>query len=117
MNWTVSAILRVRTEVSAYLGRRDLAKAALDQLLAKQPHGGIPSTFIGSGYAALGDADRAFQWLDRAYIEKDGLLSLIQIHPTFDWLHGDPRYTALVAQLGFKDRLEPGSIQPRRQAF
>jgi tetratricopeptide (TPR) repeat protein len=105
--------LRVRTDVAGYLGRRDIAKRTLDQLLAKQPHGGIPSTFIASGYAALGEENNAFQWLNRAYLEKDGLLSLIQVHPTFDGLRDDPRYKALVGQLGFKERLGSDSAQSR----
>jgi tetratricopeptide (TPR) repeat protein len=49
-------------------------------------------------YAGLGDKDKAFFWLNRAY-DDHGLL-FIKATPEFDSLHDDPRYADLLHRIG-----------------
>jgi len=51
-------------------------------------------------YAALGDRDRAFSWLDKALAERSPMLALLAVHPSWDNLRSDPRFAALAARVG-----------------
>ncbi|MBO6584734.1 MAG: tetratricopeptide repeat protein [Gracilimonas sp.] len=51
-------------------------------------------------YAALGDKDRAFKYLNKAYKQKLGSLLLIQTLPVIKNLKGDPRFEDLVHKIG-----------------
>ena len=50
-------------------------------------------------YGVLGNRDRAFYWLDRAYSERI-LPMYIRTSPQFDSLRHDPRFASYVARLG-----------------
>ena len=55
---------------------------------------------IASLYADLGDKERAFQWLNVAYQERDWLLLGLKTDFFFDSLHPDPRYAEFVRKVG-----------------
>lgn len=55
---------------------------------------------IASTYAALGDRDEAFAWLEKAVQARDGGLTLIEGVPFLDSLHSDPRFADLVRRIG-----------------
>jgi hypothetical protein len=48
--------------------------------------------------AYRGDADKAFQWLDRAYTTKDEL-QYFKGDPTFRKVRSDPRYNAFLQKM------------------
>jgi hypothetical protein len=48
-------------------------------------------------YGVLGNRDRAFYWLDRAYSERI-LPTYIRTSPQFDSLRSDPRFASFVAR-------------------
>ena len=52
-------------------------------------------------YARLGDQDKAFEWLDKAYAahSQDLTFSLL-VEPSFDSLHADPRFHDLLRRMG-----------------
>lgn len=54
------------------------------------------------GYAAMGDIDRAFDSLERAYEARSGGLIYLHLDPGYEPLRSDPRYTELVARIGLK---------------
>jgi eukaryotic-like serine/threonine-protein kinase len=51
-------------------------------------------------YADLGDKERAFQWLNTAYQERDGLLEGLKTDFLLDPLRSDPRFAELVRKVG-----------------
>jgi tetratricopeptide (TPR) repeat protein len=53
---------------------------------------------IGVIHAALGDRDRAFEWLARAVEERSGWIAYLRVDPRLDPLHGDARYDTLFAE-------------------
>jgi tetratricopeptide (TPR) repeat protein len=55
---------------------------------------------IGVLYAQLGDKDRAFEWLNIAYQEHDGLLIGLKTDYQLDSIHLDPRFAEFVRKLG-----------------
>ena len=58
------------------------------------------SPAIANVYAALGEKDQAFAWLERVFQNRDGGLTLIKLVPYLDYLHGDPRFSDLVHRIG-----------------
>jgi len=58
--------LASRAAVLARMGREDEARAILEQLLARAVERYVPPHHIAIVYAALGETDAAFEWLDRA---------------------------------------------------
>jgi tetratricopeptide (TPR) repeat protein len=102
----------MHAEISAVLGRNDLADLDLQSLIReKSKTGSFPSSYVAVVYASLGQKDRAFEWLEKAYGEQDSFLSLLQVYPSFDSLRSDPRYSSLLARLGFIGGTEPGSAR------
>ena len=54
---------------------------------------------IARVYAFRGEKDHAFEWLNRAYQQRDGGLSDIKVNLLIASLHGDPRFQALVQKM------------------
>jgi len=80
------------------LGHAAESQHALDELIAKYAH---ESAFqIAEVYAWRGEKDKAFEWLDRSYEQRDGGLTLIKTDLLIESLRTDPRFAAMVKKLG-----------------
>lgn len=86
--------------VYALSGRENIARGMLDQL--KKDH--ASPYHIAAVYACLGEKDRAFEWLQKAYQERDAQLIELKIEPEFDSLHSDPRFAEMIKQLGIPSK-------------
>ncbi len=53
-------------------------------------------------YAALGDIDKTFEWLERSYDERSPWLIYLKVDPHFDVIRDDPRYTVLLEKMGLE---------------
>ncbi|MEE8446980.1 MAG: tetratricopeptide repeat protein, partial [Gemmatimonadota bacterium] len=53
-------------------------------------------------YGELGELDRAFEYLDRAFAEDPGNLVYLRADPTADSLKDDPRFAELMRKLGLE---------------
>lgn len=51
-------------------------------------------------YAALGDHDRAFEWLERDQKQRDGWLLFLNVDPRLSGLRSDPRFQNLAHRIG-----------------
>jgi hypothetical protein len=47
----------------------------------------------------FGENDHAFDWLEKAYEERDGIIYWLKSVPVFDPLRSDPRFDALARRL------------------
>jgi len=56
---------------------------------------------IAEVYAFRNQSDKAFEWLDRAYAQRDGGLIATKVDPLLKSLHSDPRYAAFLKKLNF----------------
>jgi hypothetical protein len=72
------------------LGRKKESDAALSELVTKYHEGGAYQ--IALVYAFLNQSDEAFEWLDRAYAQRDSGLIGTKVDPPLKSLHNDPRY-------------------------
>lgn len=77
---------------------------ALEELIAQ--HANDMAYQIGDVYAWFGESDKAFEWLERAYQQRDSGLNGIAYDPLLAGLQYDPRYRALLAKLGLSDRTD-----------
>ena len=86
-------------EVMVYytLGRERDSTAALADLIAK--HDTDSAYQIAQAYAFRGESDKSFEWLERAYKQRDGGLPLIETEPLFKNLRHDSRYTELLKRM------------------
>jgi TolB-like protein/Tfp pilus assembly protein PilF len=78
-------------------GSSEDSRAALDELQLK-----FAAHFayqIAQAHAWRGEPDLAFEWLDKAYSQRDGGLSFITYDPLLNALRGDPRYKAFMRKM------------------
>jgi serine/threonine protein kinase/Tfp pilus assembly protein PilF len=80
------------------LGRRAESDAALAKLIAT--HGKDQAPSIASVYAYRGDADHAFEWLDKGAKIHDPALSTVAVDPFFRKIHDDPRWLPFLRKIG-----------------
>jgi TolB-like protein/Flp pilus assembly protein TadD len=84
----------------ALSGRTDDALKSLTNLRALYRQGQASAYAVAIGHIALGDKNRALEWLNRAYQERGGSLLLMKVDPAFDSLQSDPRFVNLVRRIG-----------------
>jgi TolB-like protein len=83
----------------ARAGRLDEARATLQALQALAHKRFVSPYGIASYYAIIGDNDRALDWLEKAYSERDGTLVWLKVHPRLDGLRAEQRFRDLLARL------------------
>jgi TolB-like protein/Tfp pilus assembly protein PilF len=90
-------------EAYAAAGYRDEAHKVLRQLeeLSKQ----LYVTPYGRAriYAALGETDETFKWLETAYQQRANWMVLLKIDPCFDNLRSDPHFQDLMRRMNFPE--------------
>ena len=82
----------------AAANRRDQALKILNRL---KPEAELrrDTFYMALIYAALGDNDSAFIWLEKSLQFREGTLALIKVEPMLKNLRGDPRFTQLVRRM------------------
>ena len=55
---------------------------------------------VGVIYAGLGDKNRVFESLEKAYAERSGQMSYLKVDPFWDNVRSDPRYVDLLRRMG-----------------
>jgi DNA-binding winged helix-turn-helix (wHTH) protein/TolB-like protein/Tfp pilus assembly protein PilF len=88
----------------ALSGHRTEALAELDRVLKLSTQRYVSALDIASIYAALGDTENALAWLDRALQQRASSLGFLAQNPTFDALHANPRFAAIVDRVGLWKR-------------
>lgn len=78
--------------------RRDSeSQQALEDLIAR--HGQTSAYHVAEVYARRGETNKAFEWLDRAYTQRNTQLAWLKFDPLIAKLRDDPRYAALLKKL------------------
>ena len=81
------------------LGRKAEADHALTEILASKSITASAAYQVGLIYAHRGDADHAFQWLERGLKQRDAGMHWMKFDPLLRSLSADPRFKALLAQM------------------
>ena len=82
-------------------GRRTESFAALRELAEKR--GRDAAYQVADLYALRGEADPAFEWLERAYDQRDAGIGWTKVDPFLRSLHADPRWGVFLRKIGFTD--------------
>lgn len=70
---------------------------------AKSPDGVITPYSVASSYAAIGDKEATFMWLQKAYDARESNLASLKVETNFDLIRDDPRYFELIKKLGLNN--------------
>jgi serine/threonine protein kinase/Tfp pilus assembly protein PilF len=84
----------------ARMGRRREALKVLDELKNPSITPYVPPSSIAMVHLGLGEKEKAWEWLERAYEDRDPILTFIVVEPKWDDLRSDPRYADLVRRVG-----------------
>ncbi len=83
----------------ARAGRKAEALRALEDLRVLGEKRFVPALMVAPIHVGLGDKDKAFECLEKAYEERAGRLVYLGVAPIFDPLRSDPRFHGLLRRL------------------
>jgi TolB-like protein/Flp pilus assembly protein TadD len=83
---------------------KDARKVLVDlSALADENNRYVPPGSVAAIYAALGEKDQAFKWLNKACEDRSilgvGPFGYLKLHPAFDPLRADPRFAELLRRV------------------
>lgn len=84
----------------AAAGKKADARRVIEQLRQLSAHTYVSPYFFATIYAALGQKDEAFHWLDKAFHQRDRYLAWLKVDGAIDPLRSDARLTRLLRQVG-----------------
>jgi tetratricopeptide (TPR) repeat protein len=83
----------------AVAGKRKKALDVLEKLIELRKRRYVQPIHVAIVYLGLGEDDAAFEWLDKAVVDRCAPLTYIKIWPFFDRVRSDPRYEDLIRRL------------------
>jgi len=86
----------------ALAGRKADAQSELNVLTAIGKKRYVPPSYVAIVYLALGDKDKAFEYLNKSYQDRSEQLLYLGVEPVVDSLRSDPRFDKLLKQVGLK---------------
>jgi len=86
--------------VYATSGRKQEAFQVIADLKEKGKQRYVSSYAIATVYAGLGDRDKTFEWLEKAYQQRSPGLTWLKVEPMLDSIRSDPRYADLLRRMG-----------------
>ena len=84
----------------ARAGDTGYATQTLEELEAKRSHDYVSPVELVTLYVALGDKDRAIDWMEKAWAERRGWMAYVNVHPVTDTLRDEPRFKVLARKMG-----------------
>jgi thioredoxin-like negative regulator of GroEL len=80
-------------------GRTEEARALLAELETERRTRYVSPVALATANIALGEADEAFRWIERARAERRGWLAYLRVEPIFDPIRSDPRFPDLLERM------------------
>jgi adenylate cyclase len=106
VNALVGGIASIEASVKALMGYayarsgdKSQAIKLIDEISDPSQQVAPPYSIAGI-YAALGETDQAFEWLNKAYQDRSFQLVGLKVDPTLDNLRSDPRFQDLLDRVG-----------------
>jgi tetratricopeptide (TPR) repeat protein len=85
----------------AMAGQADRARELLAKLFSGHDYGTPVAYRMAAVYLALGDKDKAIEWLLKSYTERENWMNQLKVDPVMDPLRSDPRFAALMKTMKF----------------
>jgi tetratricopeptide (TPR) repeat protein len=92
-------ILAVLAYADARAGRTAEAQAILNKFLGARKQHYVSPFMIALLYTSLDKKDEAFDWLNKAYDERDPQVIWFHLEPQLEALHSDPRFNELLQRM------------------
>ena len=89
-----------RARMYAATGKRDEALRIIVEMKERSKQQYVSPMAFANIYAALGEKDLAFEYLEKAYAERTPILRGMKASPVWDPLRSDPRFTDLLRRIG-----------------
>jgi len=83
-------------------GKRRDAEAALDELKKMAAQKYVPSYHIAVICGGLDERDETFDWLEKAFAERDVYLNFIKVDPKWNNLRSDSRFVSLLKRMNLE---------------
>jgi tetratricopeptide (TPR) repeat protein len=87
----------------AAAGKELEARKVVDELVANIKTRFVCPFEIGTTYLALGQKDKAFLWIEKAYEERSICIFSMKFDPRLDPIRSDPRYQDIIRRLSFPE--------------
>jgi TolB-like protein len=87
----------------ALWGKRQVAERLLAQLLEDSKKKYVSAYDIAVVYSGLGNRERAFEWLNKAYNEHAGMMPYVRSDPRLKPLRGDRRFQDILRRMGSRN--------------
>jgi tetratricopeptide (TPR) repeat protein len=84
------------------MGKKELAKKFLKQVIEQSKQGYTPPYTLASLYFAIGDKDKGFKFLNEAYDEQDCWLIVLKLGPVYETVRSDPRYIEILKKMNME---------------
>jgi TolB-like protein/class 3 adenylate cyclase/Tfp pilus assembly protein PilF len=81
-------------------GKKGKAQEIVDGFIDISKKRYFPAFFISRVYAGMGDIDKAIEWLEKAYENREPFVYLIKSVPSHDYMHSESRFIEILAKMG-----------------
>jgi serine/threonine-protein kinase len=96
LNWTIGYIMGAA-------GEKEQAREILNYLFEISDKQFVRPTSYAILYMALGETDKALDWLEKAYEQREGWLVTLKVEPMYDPLRSEPRFQAILEKMNFPE--------------
>jgi len=93
--------------IDAYEGKGEEARRKLKELSDSEFRGKVSPYFLAGTYARLGDKEKTFEMLEKAYESHDRYILFMGIDYDMEAIRQDPRYSVMLGRIGLAKRLRP----------
>lgn len=90
-------------QILAAAGQKDEARKIVSEIGKTIQLTGNDYRGMSMVYAALGEKDTAFKWLELSYERHEESLCSLKVDPKFDPIRSDPRFDDIVRRIGLSD--------------
>ncbi len=88
-----------RAYALAKAGKTDEARAVLDELLKLSAEGYVPPYNFAIVYNAIGESDKALDYLEKGHEQKDVRMVFLKVEPKWNNLRTEPRFLDLMKRM------------------
>ncbi|MGB7926266.1 MAG: protein kinase [Pyrinomonadaceae bacterium] len=96
--WTIASL----GHTYAIAGKREEALKLLSRLKELSTRRHVSPYHIAAIHAGLNEKEQAFQWLEKAYKQREQSLIFLKVDPLMDNLRSDSRFADLLRRVGFE---------------
>jgi TolB-like protein/DNA-binding winged helix-turn-helix (wHTH) protein/Tfp pilus assembly protein PilF len=111
-NGRTPLVLSHLARVNGRAGHIQEARRPIDELLSLSKRQYVSPAHLAFAYVGIGDRDRAFDWLERAYDERSNNMMYFGADKLFE-LHDDSRYARLVAKVRAQHSVRTAALSVR----